>query len=116
MKQIKTSGIVEMVLDEAESQFKTWFVPKSKREELSESLSIIDRLCDEFDCESAEAEVDDETMVLSVALVCPDIVMENGRSHLFFELIKHTDSFAFSAEEDMLRITLNFAGLWRNRD
>lgn len=116
MDKVKASDIVWLVLAEAESQFKTWFVPKSKREKLSEPLAIIDRLCDEFDCESAEAEVYDETMDLSVTLVCSDIIMEHGRNHIFFELIKHASSFSFSAEEDMLRVAFNFAGLWRSKD
>ncbi len=113
---VNASDIVEMVLEEAAEQFGSrWYIPKDIKKRLKTDCALIDRLSTEFDCESAEAEVDDATMKLHVSLVCPDMVLEYGRTHPFFTLIQHTESFSFSAVEDSLKVDFVFAGLWVNK-
>ena len=117
MEAINTYSIAEMVIDEATEQFKNhWVVPEHKRNLLHEACALIDRLVAEFDCESAEAEIDDETMKLKVSIVCPDMVLEYGRTHPFFTLIQHAESFSFSAVEDSIKVDFVFAGLWEKKD
>lgn len=112
-----TYDITEMVVDEATEQFGgKWVVPEDKRNHLKDVCSIIDRIVSEFDCESAEASIDDDTLDLRISVVCPDIVLEYGRTHPFFTLIQHTKSFAFSAAGDSLQIDFVFAGLWGYKD
>ncbi len=114
---VNTYDIAEMVIDEATEQFgNRWVVPKAKRGRIKADCAIIDRLVSDFDCESAEAEIDDETMKLTVSVVCPDMVLEYGRTHPFFTLIQHTESFSFSAVEDSLKVAFVFAGLWESKD
>ena len=101
MAFVNTHDIVDMVMDEASEQFGArWVVSKAKREGLKKDCGLIDRLVSEFDCESTEADIDDETMKLRVSSVCPDVVLEYGRTHPFFALIQHTESFSFSAVGD----------------
>lgn len=117
MAFVSTYDIVEMVIDEATEQFGNRFVVSEiKRDNLKTDCALIDRLVSEFDCESAEAEVDDETMKIKVSIVCPDMVLEYGRTHPFFTLIQHTESFSFSAVGDSLKVDFVFAGLWENKD
>ena len=117
MSFIKVYDIVEMVIDEATEQFgNRWVVPKKNRVSLQADCTLIDRLVSEFNCESAEADIDDETLKIKVSIVCPDIVLEYGRTHPFFTLIQHTESFGFSAVEDSIRVDFVFAGLWENKD
>ena len=117
MEAINTYSIAEMVIDEATEQFKNhWVVPEHKRNILHEACALIDRLVAEFDCESTEVDVDDTTLKLTVSIVCPDVELEHGRTHPFFTLIQHIESFSFSTIEDSLKINFVFAGLWEKRD
>lgn len=117
MSFINTYDIVEMVIDEASEQFgNSWAISKTNRKNLKTDCDLIDRLVTEFDCESAEADVDNETMKLRVSVACPDMVLEYGRTHPFFTLIQHAESFGFSAVEDSLKVDFVFAGLWEKKD
>lgn len=110
---VSTYDIVEMVIDEATEQFKnSWVIPKNKKHSLKKDCELIDRLVKEFDCESAEVDIDDGTLKLKISIVCPDMILEYGRTHPFFSLIQHTESFSFSAFGDSIRVNFVFAGLW----
>ena len=114
---IGTFDIAEMVVDEAVSQHGNCFkVTSQARQNLKTDCALIDRIVSEFDCESVEAEIDDKEMKLTIYIVCPDIVLEYGRTHPFFSLIQHVGSFAFSAVDDSIRISFTFTGLWGHKD
>lgn len=114
---VSTYDIVEMVIDEATEQFRNRLViPNAKKNTLKTDCELIDQLVSDFDCESAEADIDDETLKLRVSVVCPDMVLEYGRTHPFFTLIQHAESFSFSTIEDSLKVDFVFAGLWENKD
>ena len=114
---VNTYDVVETVIDEATKQFGNgWFISKTKSKNLKADCALIDCLISEFDCEAAQAEIDAETMKLRVSIVCPDMVLEHGRTHPFFALIQHAEAFAFSAAEDSLKVDFVFAGLWEKQD
>lgn len=116
MSFINTYDIVEMVIDEAEDQFHGhWIVSNNTRKDLQTTCGLIDRLVSEFECESVEADIDDETLKLKVSVVCPGMDFEYGRTHPFFTLIRHTESFGFSAVGDSIRVDFVFAGLWEKK-
>ena len=117
MKTISTYDIVEMVVDEATDQSNgLWIISESNKDKMRNSCNLIDQLISEFDCESAEADVNDETLKLKISIVCPDMIFEHGRTHLFFDLIQNVESFSFSAVEDSLKADFIFAGLWEHKD
>lgn len=117
MAFVSIYDIVDMVVEEAYEQFgKRWVISRAKKNDLKTDCALIDRLVSEFDCESAEADIDDDTLKLRVSIVCPDMVLEYGRTHPFFTLIQHTESFSFSAVEDSLKVDFVFAGLWEKKD
>lgn len=117
MSIVSAYDIVEMVIDEANDQFgNRWVIPKAKKKNLKTDCILIDRLVSEFDCESIEADISDETLKLRVSIVCPDMVLEYGRTHPFFTLIQHAEAFSFSAVEDSLKVDFIFADLWENKD
>lgn len=114
---VNTYDIVEMVIDEAAEQFKNhWVISKANRRNLKSDCALIDRFISEFDCESSEADIDSETMKLRISVVCPDMILEFGRTHPFFALIQHVESFGFSATGDSLKVDFVFAGLWEKKD
>lgn len=117
MSLIRSYDIVTMVIDEAVKHYgNTWALDANMMENLQTSCNIIDRLIPEFDCESIEAGVNDTTMALHIELICPDMILEYGRSHPFFEAIKGVKSIQFSAAGDNLKINLEFTGLWKHKD
>ena len=117
MSLVSTYDVVDMVVEEASLQFgMQWGIPEDKRKSLQTDCALIDRLVSEFYCESVEAEIDDETMKLTVSIVCPDMILEYGRTHPFFALIQNTESFSFSAVEESLLVNFVFAGLWEKKD
>lgn len=117
MSSIRTFDVVEMLIDEATEQFRNhWVVSEKHRNSLKASCALIDRLVSEFDCESVEADINDDTLKLTVSIVCPDIVLEYGRTHPFFTLIQNAESFSFSAVEDSIRVDFVFAGLWEKKN
>ena len=116
MSSVSTYDVVEMVVDEATEQFgEYWTLPKEKRHNLKANCGLVDRLVREFDCESVEADIDDESLKLTISVVCPDIVLEYGRTHPFFTLIQRTESFRFTAVDDSLQIDFVFDNLWERR-
>ena len=109
MRNIKTFDIVEIVLGEAIDQSNGKLsIADSTRADLIEICDIIDDLIAEFDGESLTAEVADKTNDLIISMVCPDMIWEYGRSHLFFSLIPRVKLFRFSAEEDSLQVEFLF--------
>ena len=117
MSFVKTYDIVDMVVAEASDRFGShWQVSEDKLNILKTDCTIIDRLVSDFDCESVEADIDEETMKIKVSITCPDMILEYGRTHPFFTLIKNTESFSFYAEGDSLKVDFVFAGLWENKD
>lgn len=117
MSFVKTYDVVEMVIDEATRQFRNhWVISNAKREILKTDCALIDRLVSEFDCESVEADINNETMKLTVSVVCTDMVLEYGRTHPFFTLIQNAESLSFSAVEDSLKVDIVFSGLWEKKD
>lgn len=117
MSVVSTYNIAEMVIDEATEQFGGhWTISDANKKNLKTDCDLIDRIGSEFDYESAEVDIDGETLKIKVSIFCPDIILEYGRTHSFFTLIQHAESFGFSAVGHSLRIDFVFAGLWEKKD
>lgn len=114
---VRTYGIVETVIDEAANRFgNRWVICQDRRNSLKTDCGFIDRLVSAFDCESAEADIDDDTLKLRIRVVCPGIVLAYDRTHPFFALIQRAESFRFSSAENSLRIDFVFADLLEKKD
>lgn len=110
MNRIKTFDVVDMVLDEAVVQSNgSLIVEDVVLDMLKQECAIVDELIDEFDGESVEASIADNERDLVISLVCPEIVLEYGRKHLFFSLIQQAGQFSFSAfGKNAIRVDLRF--------
>ena len=102
----------EIVLDEASVRFAPLFREnRESKKVFRQYCSILDDLAHEFNGESFEFEVDEETMTISVTLVCPDKVLQYN-SHRFYELAARALSVRFSVSEGKLAVTFEFPSLW----
>ena len=82
MKTISTYDIVEMVVDEATDQFNgLWIISESNKDKIRNNCNLIDQLISEFDCESAEADVNDETLKLKISIVCSSMLKDHVRTN-----------------------------------
>ena len=105
---------VSMVLDDAAERFgQAWRIDNDALKRLKNDCRDLDAIVREFNCDSVEAEVDEETMDLMVSLFCEEMTLENGRSNSFFKVIQHCSSFGFrNAGEDCLQIFFRYRGLF----
>lgn len=84
---------------------------------LDQVCKYVSEFEDKVDLEDIFIEIDEEIRVLSVCVLCDELILQHGRSDSFFDLIKLADSFSFSKEkEDTLKISLNFYHVWRLAD
>ena len=113
MKLVKSYDICEMALDGYAEEFHKNISPEFKQK-LKAFCELIDTLAEEFNGESCIAGVDMQTGDLIVTLQCPDIVLEDGCSHYFFDLIKSVSKFSFSASGDFLDMKFRFGGAWQD--
>lgn len=113
MKLVKSYDIAEMALDGYAEEFHKHISPEFKQK-LKSSCELIDKLAEEFGGESCVAAVDICTEEFVVSLQCPDMELQKGCSHYFFDLIKSVHQFSFSANGDSLDMKFRFSGVWQD--
>ena len=92
---------VSFVLDDAQERFgASWKLNNNELKRLKLDCSEMDAVVQEFNCESVEAEIDEETMELTVSLACEEMTFEYGRSNPFFKVIQRTSAFGFKQSDD----------------
>lgn len=79
-----------------------------------EELQVICKTLDEcrvdFECEKLEVYYNSSTDHLVITLFCVDIIMENGRTHPFFEAIKSSCTVEFSENDGLPVVTITYTG------
>lgn len=104
-----------MVFEEANTRFAPLLKQsKEKLEKFRSACEVIDLLIDAFQCEALDVSVDEDTTDISVSLISPDVVVENGREHPFFRLVSSgsVKAVTFKTEEDNICTTFIFSGVW----
>lgn len=110
---VKCFDVVEMVVDEATSQFAPiWKLNKENLRILNQYCAIIDSLAEEFGGVSFDVEVDDIEMTITIQMECQDMVIDS-RQHKYYSLARRSVSLGFSAtEEGMLNVKFVFPSIW----
>lgn len=113
MNNINCFDVASIVIEEANKQFAPiWRMNTERYCILKQYCDVIDKLCEEYDGESYEVEVDDVNMTISITLVCFDMVIE-GINNNFSILAKRAISLSFaSSDEGNLAIKFTFPSLW----
>lgn len=114
MNIVSCYDAISMVLDDALTRFGTgWRLNQDALKRLKADCRDLDAVVQDFNCDSIEAEVDEETMELSVSLFCDEMTLEYGRTHPFFAAIRHAKSFGFrNSGEDGIVVTIIFGNLF----
>lgn len=105
---------VDEVIEESSKEFGTAYVLQPQvLDRLYSACKLVDEIVPELDCDVVDVSVNTSSKQFTIMIICDDIVLEYGRTHKFFQLIKMVNSFVFSkCGEESLRIELNIDGLW----
>ena len=103
------------VIGEASDEFgDSYFLNEEKYGKLDEICELVDELVqnEDFCCNALTVDVDTTTKELIFNFVCDEIIMQHGRSHIFFTLAGIVDTIKFSkAKPNSLRIEIG-VDLW----
>lgn len=112
MSFIKCFDVVEMVTTEATEQFgKLLAESDEKKQWLKECCEKIDIIAEQFGGVSYETEVDDETMDITVSLVCGEFETDKS-STVFYGLMRDAKKVTFKSCDDGIQINFIFDGIW----
>ncbi|MBR5014295.1 MAG: hypothetical protein IKY16_06785 [Bacteroidales bacterium] len=112
MPFINCFDTVSMVVEEATERIKPLKLQEDRLEILKEYCEAIDVLIQEHDATAIDAEIDENTHHVHIAMLVPEFVLK-GKQSEFFRLIQCTDSFGFSVDEDGdLIVKFTFPSLW----
>lgn len=111
MSLFSSYDMAEMVIEEASNRFGK-SVSEESKSRLKNVCSLIDDLISEYDCESTEFAVNEDTTDLEISLECPDMTIENDSSETFLNVIKEMAEIFFSASDGNLKVNLLMRGLW----
>lgn len=111
MSLFSSYDMAEMVIEEASNRFGK-SVSEESKSRLKNVCSLIDDLISEYDCESTEFAVNEDTTDLEISLECPDMTIENDSSETFLNVIKVMAEISFSASDGNLKVNLLMRGLW----
>lgn len=113
MDCVKCYEVASMVIQDAAKRFSPlWIIDEGDLDIFKQYCSAIDRLAAEFDGESFEVEVDEESMKIMISLEC-DEVLVTSKEHVFYSLLKRTEEFSFSVSENgHLLVKFVFPPLW----
>ena len=105
---------VSKVVNQATEKFGAGFVyDELKNKRLQTACAAIDKMTDEEECRLSLVMVDDEKRI-TIFLECDfELVLQDGRNHPFFSLVKKFDAFSFSQPRtDVIQVALHLDGLW----
>jgi len=105
---------VSTVVNQASEGYgKAFVLDELKNRRLWSACAIIDKMAEEDECSFSLA-IADEAHRMTLVLECDyELILQDGRNHPFFSLVKKMDSFSFSkAGDDKIQINLILNGLW----
>ena len=116
-KAMKCFDVVIDVVQEACRRFSPDFVLIPDRIEIIEEYcGAIDRIAQDTDAEAFAAEVDEETMTVTVSVEAPGFAVRCADSP-FYELIERCVSFGFRADFDgNTEVFFEFPRLWERAE
>lgn len=113
MNSVTCFDVASEVINDATERFKPLMRLNTERVDIfKQYCEVIDELAEEFNGVSFEVEVDEITMEVTVILECGEIIIGSS-NHVFYELVKRTIRYGFSAgEDDNVAVKFVFPCLW----
>ena len=103
----------QLIRETTEKLGKKFVVANGVDSRVSDICDMVGDLMGRINAYDCFAEASANTKVLTLGVVSDDMVLKNGRTDAFFELIQHVESFSFSKEKGALAIRFNIHNIWR---
>jgi len=82
-------------------------------EDLNKICEYIDVLNDDFEYDQVDVSVDIGKRQVQIDIICFDMIMDNGRSSRFFDIMSLASSFAFTnVNGENIRLSIYVDGVW----
>lgn len=108
------STVIEAINKMVAEYGEGYSIDEQKQKKLWSACAIVDKLESNDICEFSRPVCDKQNGFAIVLGFEYDMVLDGGRTHPFFTLIKMFDSFSIKkVSQDKIEITLNLGGLWR---
>lgn len=113
MREELRDMVAQMIHDTTKQLGKKFAVVSGADARMEDICDMIGALMDKVEATNCFVEADPNARVLTLGVVCDDMILQRGRSDDFFALIKHVGSFSFSKEGESLAIRFNIYNIWR---
>ena len=108
-------GIYSVFVDFVEENtngYEGYVINQSKYDRVVDICESLDALINELESEDIYLNANNGTKQFSIEIGCDEVIFQNGRSNVFFEIIQNTDTFSFAKREGGIVIMLFFDDLW----
>lgn len=117
MGKVKCFNVVEELIVEGNKQFAPFYIPNAENVRiLSQHCHAIDILCNDFDGESIEVEIDDIQLTIQIAIECHKILFNHKLLHTLKERALNLEIIHLPDEDGLFRITFVFPPVWDSVD
>lgn len=105
--------VTQMIHDTTVRLGKKFAITSGADARMADICDMVGDLMDKVEATNCFVEAEPDARVLTIGVVCDDMILQHGRTDDFFELIKHVGSFSFSKEGESLAIRFNIYNIWR---
>lgn len=113
MREELRDMVAQMIHDTSAKLGKRFAVASGVDARMYDICDMVGDLMDKVEATNCFVEADSNARVLTIGIVCDDMILQRGRTDDFFELIKHVGAFSFSKEGEFLAIRFNVYNIWR---
>lgn len=113
MREELRDMVAQMIHDTTKQLGKKFAVTSGADARVYDICDMVGDLMEKIEATNCFVEADPNARVLTLGVVCDDMILQHGRIDPFFELIKHVGSFSFSKEGESLAIRFNIYNIWR---
>lgn len=107
------SSVAETINEETARCQGTHTLNQEKCELIESVCNMVDEFITGIDCEYIDVLIQEIDKTLIISIVCDEVILERGRTSIFFDIIQMVDSFSFSKSgKSNMKIELNIKGLW----
>ena len=107
---------ISALIDKASSELGGLVLNQARYEELQSICEMVDCLIESVDGERGESSVEIDTVTLSIAVDCPDMVVYDTKKDVFFQIVNATGGNVRFKKvgDDVMRLEFDFHGLWED--
>ena len=108
--------VIDLVSQATELHGEEYRLNHDITQQLKTICNYIEVALKQYECEFFEVNINENTMQLTIAIVCEDMILDKQTSAIFGQIINTVDSFSFSRPEiDSLRVEFKYNHIWEKK-